>query len=395
MSSRRLRWELHPNALSLALSQRLSGGLPVLDLTGTNPTQVGLVYEEQRILAALANPRGLLYQPEPRGLAPAREAVSRYYAEAHGANIDPSRVLLTASTSESYALLFKLLCDPGDCVLVPQPSYPLFEYLTALEGVRAVPYPLAYDGEWHIDLPALAAAVDSQPRARALLVVSPGNPTGAFLKQGERERLSDLCARHGCALIADEVFADFGRDDWTPAAPDAAAVRTVAAHDDVLAFSLSGLSKACGLPQLKLGWCVASGPPAEVELALQRLELIADTYLSVATPVQHAAAELLETRHSFQAQLRVRLGRNRTALARARGPLARWDPLRSEGGWSAILSVPRERSEEQWALALLDQGVLVHPGYFFDLPGAQLVVSLISPEEAFASAAAILANTLG
>ena len=391
MSSNRLRWEQDENALSLALSRRLAQGLPVLDLTETNPTRVGLAYEEARIVAALADPRALRYQPDPRGLASARAAIARYFAEAHGAAIDPARILLTASTSEAYALLFKLLCDPGDSVLVPQPSYPLFAYLTALEGVSAAPYPLAWDGEWHIDLPALAAAFAGQPRARALLVVSPGNPTGAFLKQEERARVAALCARHGCALIADEVFADYGTDGLSAARR----VRTVAAHDEVLAFSLSGLSKACGLPQLKLGWCVASGPRVEVERALLRLELIADTYLSVSTPVQLAAEALLETRRSFQPQLLARLAQNRSALARARGASARWDPLRSEGGWSAILSVPRERSEDAWALALLDRGVLVHPGYFFDLPGSHLVVSLLPPEDAFASASAILAGTLG
>jgi aspartate/methionine/tyrosine aminotransferase len=298
-------------------------------------------------------------------------------------------VLLTASTSEAYALLFKLLCDPGDCVLVPEPSYPLFGYLTALEGVATAVYPLAYDGEWHVDLPALEAQLRAHSRARAVLVVSPGNPTGAFLKEDERARIAALCAEHGCALVCDEVFADFasGRDDRR--------VRTVAAHDDVLALALSGLSKVCGLPQLKLGWCAASGPRAQVEEALARLELIFDAYLSVAAPVSWAAGALLETRHGFQAQLRSRLANNRAVLLAARKEHARWDVLRSEGGWSAVLAVPRERGEDEHALLLLEAGVLVHPGYFFDLPDAHLVVSLLNPEREFAEAVGVLAEVLG
>jgi alanine-synthesizing transaminase len=390
MTSRRLRWELSENALAQAVARRRRAGLPLLDLTETNPTRVGLAFEEERILRALADPRALLYDPAPRGLATAREAVARYYAEARGARVDPGRVVLTASTSEAYALLFKLLCDPGDCVLVPEPSYPLFDYLTALEGVSTAAYPLAYDGEWHVDLPALEAALRAQPRARAILAVSPGNPTGAFLAREERARMAALCAERGCAIVCDEVFADFGDPPDDPRR-----VRTAAEFDDVLSFSLGGLSKACGLPQLKLGWCVAAGPAREVDFALAALELIADTYLSVAAPVQWAAPELLETRHGFQQKLRARLKRNRATLAAARGPGARWDLLRGESGWSEIVSVPRERSEEEWALALLEQGVLVHPGYFFDLPGSHLVLSLLPPEPLFSAAAAALAAVLG
>ena len=370
----RLDFSLPENALSRALSARRA---PYLDLTNSNPTAVGLPYQEERILRALSNPLVLRYQPQPRGLLQAREAVARY------AGVAPGRVLLSASTSEAYAWLFKLLCAPGDEVLAPAPCYPLFEDLAALESVRLSPYPLRWDGEWHLD----AAALRFSSRTRAVLVVSPGNPTGAYLKEDERAALAQACARHGCALICDEVFADY------PAFPDARRVRSVAGFDDVLSFSLSGLSKVAGLPQLKLGWCIAAGPGADQ--ALLRLERIADTFLSVSTPVQLAAAELLETRHGFQRALCELLARNRAALQAARGPQAPWDLLRSEGGWSAILAVPRTRSEEEWALALLEAGVLVHPGYFFDFAsGAFLVVSLLQEAAGFARGAEIIAEVL-
>jgi alanine-synthesizing transaminase len=366
------RLSLSPeNALSQALAARLAAGLPVIDLTESNPTRVGLAPP----LVSL--PPSPFYDPEPRGLLPAREAV----AAVHG--VSAQQVLLTASTSEAYAFLFKLLCDPGDEVLVPEPSYPLFGFLTALEAVRAVPYRLRYDGEWHLPFEDLPFS----ERTRAVLVVSPGNPTGAFLKLDERARLARLCARHGAALISDEVFADFG---WRP---DERRMRTAAAFDDVLSFSLSGLSKVAGLPQLKLGWCVAAGPGRDE--ALRKLELIADTYLSVSTPVQLAAPALLAGRHGFQQELRARLAVNLAALHAARAPDAPWSVLPSEGGWSAILSVPRARTEEEWALALLGRGVLVHPGYFFDFPdGAYVVVSLLPEPAAFARAAEVLQSLL-
>lgn len=371
----RLDLHLEENALSRALSARRA---PVLDLTNSNPTAVGLPYDDERILRALSNPAALRYQPQPRGLLTAREAVARY------AGADPERVILSASTSEAYSWLFKLLCDPGDEVLVPEPCYPLLSMLAALEAVRLVPYELRWDGEWHLD----AAALRFSARTRAVLVVSPGNPTGAYLKRDERDALAQACARQGCALLCDEVFADY------PAFADARRVRSAADFDDVLSFSLSGLSKVAGLPQLKLGWCIAAGPGSNE--ALGRLELIADTFLSVSTPVQLAAADLLETRHGFQRALNSMLAQNRAALLQARGPAAPWDVLRCEGGWSAILAVPRARTEEEWALALLEAGVLVHPGYFFDFAsGAFLVVSLLQESTAFARGAKIIAAVLG
>jgi alanine-synthesizing transaminase len=368
------------NAIARALRDKRE---PYLDLTETNPTRVGL--SPAVPLDALADPRALRYEPDPKGLATARQAVAAYYTDSRGAAVDSDRIVLTASTSEAYAMLFKLLCDPGDCVLVPEPSYPLFAMLTALEGIRAVPYQLRFDGEWHLDPEDLQFS----DRTRAVLVVSPGNPTGAFLKQAELSGIARRCAETGCALISDEVFADFA---W---GADPRRVPTLAAREEVLSFALSGISKVCGLPQLKLGWCVVSGPDGDVRDALSRLELVADTYLSVGTPVQLAAGRLLEARHAFQRRVLDRVKANRRALTRSRAVDARWDLIPGEGGWSAILSVPRTRSEEEWVLALLDAGVLVHPGYFFDFPaGAHLVVSLIATEGDFSRAAQIIADVL-
>jgi alanine-synthesizing transaminase len=364
----RLDFTQDENELARALAARRS---PYIDLTVSNPTAAHLP------VPSVPLPQPPSYEPHPRGLPAALEAVAAYQG------IPPGRVVLTASTSEAYSWLFKLLCDAGDEVLVPEPSYPLFGYLTALECVRAVPYALNWDGEWHLDASALRFSM----RTRAVLVISPGNPTGAYLKEDERAALAAACGTHGCALISDEVFADF------PAFEDRRRARSAALYDDVPSFSLSGLSKVAGLPQLKLGWIAAGGPGADE--AVRRLELIADTYLSVSTPVQIAAPELLAVRGPFQRALQARLTENRAALAAARGPGAPWDVLRSEGGWSQVLSVPRSRSEEEWALALLEAGVLVHPGYFFDFPaGAHLVVSLLPEPAQFARAAAILARVL-
>ena len=365
----RLDFTQRENALARALARRTA---PYVDLTLSNPTQAGLP------ALAIALPPAPAYEPHPCGLPAACEAVAAY----HG--VSPDRIVLTTSTSEGYSWLFKLLCDAGDEVLVPEPSYPLFAYLTALEGVRSVPYTLRWDGEWHLE----AKALRFSGRSRAVIVVSPGNPTGAYLKEEERAALAAACSAHACALISDEVFADF------PAFDDPRRARSAVRYGDVLSFSLSGLSKVAGLPQLKLGWIAAAGPGADE--AVRRLELIADTYLSVSTPVQLVAPELFASRGIFQRAVRERLAINRAALAAAHAQGAPWDVLRSEGGWSEVLSVPRSRSEEEWALALLESGVLVHPGYFFDFPsGAHLVVSLLPERAAFGQGVAVLARVLG
>jgi aspartate/methionine/tyrosine aminotransferase len=351
------------------VARRRATGGTILDLTESNPTHAGLAYPEAALAETMWDARSLRYEPTPVGLSTAREAI----AAAYGARApDPARVVLTASTSDAYGMLFKLLCDPGDRVLVPRPSYPLFHYLATLEGVESAPYELCYDGAWHVDLASVRAGA---PGARAIVLVNPNNPTGSYVAEDERRALAEL----GLPLISDEVFADYPL-----APPQAPRADFIAAHDDVLAFSLGGLSKAAGLPQLKLGWIVCAGPTAELTPALARLALIADTYLSVATPVQHAVPRLLALAPGIRGAIAARTRDNREVLraALAARPDSALTLLAAEAGWYAVLRVPATRSEEGWALALLDDGVLVYPGYFFDfMRGAHLVVSCL-PEPA-------------
>jgi aspartate/methionine/tyrosine aminotransferase len=374
--SARTSWIASPNLLAQAVARRRAARQPLLDLTESNPTRVGLGLPPDELAQALANPHSAGYDPHPLGLPEARAAICGYY-RSRSIPADPDRMVVTASTSEAYAFLFKLLADPGDEVLVPQPSYPLFEYLAGLESVRTVGYPLRYDGEWHLDAQAIRSALSS--RARALVVVSPNNPTGSFLKKDELERLVEICDSRGLALLSDEVFADF------PFGPDEQRVESVLTSSKVLSFALSGLSKIAALPQLKIGWLVASGPDEEVSRAMQRLEIIADAYLSPNTPAQLALARVLERRHLVQSSIRERLRANWDALRALHSPEAAWQPLRVEGGWSAILRIPAIRSEQEWAVGLVEQdGVLVHPGFFFDFPSeAYLAVSLIVEPEVF------------
>ncbi len=374
--SRRLPSRTDANAIARALAGLRAAGTPVIDLTESNPTRAGFEYPPD-LLDSLADAQALAYDPHPFGLPGAREAVAAD-ASRRGAAIDPADVVLTASTSESYSWLFKLLCDPGEAVLVPQPSYPLFEHLTRLEGVASVPYALDYHGRWEIDFDSLAAA----PAAtRAMLVVSPNNPTGSYMSRAELARAMEICSRRGWALIVDEVFADYTLDEPHP-------LTDLAARADVLCFTLGGASKSLGLPQVKLGWIVAGGPPGERHEALAALELIADTFLSVGTPVQVAAADLLRRGGAVRRAIH---GRVRANLDRARAVAARYpscDVLRVEGGWAAPIRVPATRDEERLVLDLLDlERVLVHPGYFFDFPReAVLVVSLLVREDVFGGA---------
>jgi aspartate/methionine/tyrosine aminotransferase len=374
MFSSRFRWNLETNRLARAIEARRQAGGSILDLTESNPTRAGLRYPPQ-VVEALADQRALLYQPTPAGSDEARQAVSQYYA-ARALAVSPGRILLTASTSEAYAYLFKLLADPGDHVLVPRPSYPLFQFLADMESVEARTYRLAWHGEWSIDFDDLARALTS--RTRAIVLVNPNNPTGSFVKPGELTELARLARSRGLALISDEVFSDYALP------PAGASHATLAGFDECLAFAMSGLSKIAGLPQMKLGWIVVNGPEDLRRDAFARLEWIADTFLSVATPVQCAAARLLEAGMDVQAQIRARTARNLEAV---RGALAGTaaNVLPVEAGWYATIQVPRVRTEEEWTLALLERdGVLVQPGYFFDFETeAFLVASLLTPPEAF------------
>jgi Aspartate/tyrosine/aromatic aminotransferase len=384
--SRRLAWTTAENALARAEAAARASGRPLLDLTVSNPTQVGLHYPDEEIARAFADAATSPYQPSPLGLPGARAAVVADYAR-RGVGLDVNQVVVTASSSESYALLFKLLGDPGQAVLCPEPSYPLFEYLARLENLNPRPYRLRFDGLWHVDFDSLDFT-----DVAAIILVSPNNPTGSFVSGDDFDRLAGLAAEHGRALIVDEVFADF------PLAPSAGAVTAVAGRPSpALVFSLGGLSKSCGLPHLKLGWIAATGPVALVRTALARLELIADTYLSVGTPVQMALPGLLQAGAAIRRQILERVQRNRRVLANALDAHSPCTLLPAEAGWCAILRVPEIMSDEAWAGTLLDQdSVLVQPGYFFDLTmGATLVLSLIVEEQVFAEGVARLLARVG
>ena len=372
MFSSRLDWAAGQNNLARMLEGKRSAGAEVLDLTESNPTTAGLSYGSERVVTtAFADPRWLRYEPSPAGIVAARTAVSQYYLK----RVPVDRILLTASTSEAYGFLFKLLADPGDEILAPRPSYPLFEFLAALDSVRIVPYPLVYHGGWAIDFEALASRIT--PRTRAVVIVNPNNPTGSFLKKAELAQLIAVCREHGLAIISDEVFSDYGFET------DPARVRSLIEVEEVLAFSLSGLSKVSGLPQLKLGWIVISGP--ESRQAFERLELIADTYLSVGAPVQWAAETLLGLREEIQGEILRRVRRNLEFLREKIGADSPWRVLDVEGGWYAVVEAPRIHTEENWVLTLLDQeNVLVQPGFFFDFEKeAFLVLSLLTRPEVF------------
>jgi alanine-synthesizing transaminase len=377
MFSNRFKWNLETNQLARLIEAKRGANVPLLDLTEANPTRARLIYPQTEILNALAQPGAMLYEPAPCGLSRAREAVAAYYAE-RGLAVDPTHVCLTASTSEAYAYLFKLLCDQGDNVLVPQPSYPLFDFLAALEGVELRPYTLEYQHprEWAIDFDSLQNALT--PQTRAIMLVNPNNPTGSFIKAHELAELNRLCQQHGLALIVDEVFGDYG----LPA--NVRQTVSLVENEAALTFVLSGFSKILALPQMKLGWIVTNGPVALRAEAEERLELIADTFLSVGAPVQHAAAQWLTLRADLQQQITARTAANLAWLA----ALVEGSPCRLltvEGGWYATLEVPRHVSEEELILRLLaEDDVLVHPGYFFDFPReAFLVLSLLTSSEIF------------
>ena len=427
MFSERTNWKLGLNRFTQAVDEVRASGAKIVDLTVSNPTRAGLEYDEGGILQALASPRGLDYDPQAKGLLVAREAVAGYYRDRcagggrevagavstgddTGSVVDPERVVLTTSTSEGYSFVFRLLCNAGDELLVPKPSYPLFEFLADLQDVRLVPYPLIYDHGWQMDFHSLAGAVTA--RTRGVVVVHPNNPTGSFVSEGERAELNVFCRERGLAVVVDEVFLDYGVDDFedgprsNPRSLHAPVDRASPIHrlgrddsageltghtsfvgnDEVLTFTLSGVSKISGLPQMKVAWVVTSGPEEIAAEAMGRLEVIADTYLSMNAPVQWAVPVLLEQRKSIQRQLMERVRRNVDELDRQLAGQKACERLRVDGGWYAVLRVPVTRSDEELAIELVrKKAVVVHPGHFYDFPGdGYLVLSLITAEGEFA-----------
>jgi aspartate/methionine/tyrosine aminotransferase len=374
MFSRRTEWKLSQNQYTQALERFRSSGRKLLDLTASNPTNIGLHYETERLLTSLGHLQALDYEPVAKGLLPAREAVVGYYRK-RGVNLSAEQLFLTVSTSEAYMYAFRLLCDPGDEVLVPQPSYPLFEFLADLQDVKLVPYELIYDHGWQIDFHSLECAITS--RTRGVLVVHPNNPTGSYVKQTEKTLLDRVCSNHELAVIADEVFLDYSLGPGSEL--------SFAGSRGALTFTLSGLSKISGLPQMKVAWMAVSGPEALGADAIARMEVIADTYLSMNAPLQWALPEMLASRSGIQQQLRARVRENLAELDTQLGEQTLCHRLEVEGGWYAILRVPATRTDEELAIELLEsESVLVQPGHFYDFASdGYLVISLITPAEEF------------
>lgn len=376
MFSDRTNWKLTRNRLTATLEEVCSSGARVLDLTLSNPTRAGLLLDEALLLKALASPQAMDYDPQPKGLSGARAAVAAYYQTLHGLpDFDPEQLILTTSTSEGYSFVFRLLCNSGDELLVPKPSYPLFEFLADLQDVKLVPYPLIYDHGWQIDFPSLQKAVTG--RTRGVVVVHPNNPTGSYVHENEKELLNGFCRDHELAVIADEVFLDYAHNGVPQ--------RSFAANQDVLTFTLSGVSKISALPQMKVAWIATGGPAAEVKAAEARLEVISDTYLSMNAPMQWALPTFLEERKNVQQQLLDRVLSNLAELDRQLSAQKTCQRLIVEAGWYTVLRVPVTQADEELAVELLRRkSVLVHPGHFYDFPSdGYLVLSLITPKAEF------------
>jgi aspartate/methionine/tyrosine aminotransferase len=383
--SERTNWNTEESELARAHRLRVAAGEPIADLTASNPTRCGFTYDPA-LLAALDNAQALDYDPQPRGLPSAREAVCAYYAD-HGVVLRPEQIILTTSTSEAYSFLFRLLCDLGSEILFAQPGYPLFDFLAVLDDVKLKLAPLVYDHGWQIDAEGIRRAVT--PQSRAIVLVHPNNPTGHFTKPWEAVELARLCREFNLALIVDEVFLDYG---FTPGV-SGPGKSFAAGLEGVPVFVVSGLSKIAGLPQMKAAWIVVTGPQAAS--ALERLEVIADTFLSMNAPVQHALSVWLEGREPIQRQIRDRVSANLTELDRQLARLPEVSRLEVEGGWYAVLRIPALRPDEQTVLALLERGIWVHPGYFFGMAeSGWLVVSLLAAEAEFSRGVAGLIDYL-
>ena len=375
MFSQRTSWKLSPNRFAQTLEAARSSGEPILDLTISNPTLCDFAYDHEAILKAFDNPASLSYDPQPKGLLSAREEVARYYRDDHQVTVDPESLVLTTSTSEAYSYVFRLLCNPRDEILVPKPSYPLFDFLADLQDVTLIPYSLEYAHGWFVDFHSVFRALTSQ--TRAILVVHPNNPTGSYVREEELGQFNQLCQERNLALIVDEVFLDF--------AFAGSPRKTFAANRDSLTFTLSGLSKIAALPQMKVAWIAVTGPQTLVRPALDRLEVIADTFLSLNAPTQLAFPAMLAQRHSLRKQLLERIRGNRAFLQSALTGRSSAQLLEAGGGWYGVLKIRDDRSDEELATCLLEKHrVALHPGHFYDFPSeGHLVISLIPPEAVF------------
>jgi alanine-synthesizing transaminase len=378
MFSSRTQWNMLPNSLSRLVAAKRLRGETFLDLTESNPTRCGFSYPEKEILGALAQPSSFIYQPDPRGLPLTRKAIAHYY-ESLGVVVSPENIILTASTSEAYSFLFKLLCNAGEEIVVPQPSYPLLEYLCQLNDVALRHYHLVYDGEWHIDFETLQSAMTKH--TRAIVLVHPNNPTGSYIKQNEFERVCAIAAEHYCAVIVDEVFQPYSLF------PDVHRANILTTRSSSLVFSLNGISKLLGLPQLKLSWIAVSGQPQQIGESLDRLDIIADTFLSVNTPVQAALPQLLSSVSHIESQILKRIQRNSAALQKS-FMNSRTSVFHVEGGWYAILRLPQIFSDDQWAEKFLFyENIIVQPGHYYGMEQPScIVLSLLPPVDQVAVA---------
>ena len=375
MFSSRTNWNLTPNALSQLLAEKRKRGEQILDLTESNPTRCGFSYNPE-LLQALSSERSFQYEPDPHGLLSARKAIAEYYSR-RATLVDPSNLFLSASTSEAYSHLFRLLCNAGESVLVPKPSYPLFDYLCALNDVEVRHYRLMYDDEWRIDFESIRAAID--PSTKVLLLVHPNNPTGSFVKNQEKEKILELVQRHGLALIADEVFSEYSLTE------SEGQYESFASEGRSLIFTLNGISKLLGMPQMKLAWITVSGESGVVRNAMGRLEVICDTYLSTGTPIQRALPFFLEDGRRVTDQISKRIKANYHSLRSmtAQSPVSLFN---AEGGWNAIVQFPRIMSDDAWALRILKEcNVLLHPGHFFEIEQEACFVMSLLPEESIFS----------
>jgi alanine-synthesizing transaminase len=373
--ARRTNWQQEANALNRAYEELVGKQVKVMDLTASNPTNCGFLYPEG-MLSVLSAPDNLNYNPDACGMSSAREAVARFYTRQQ-LRISPNDIILTASTSEAYSFLMRLLVNPGEKVLIPRPSYPLFQFLLEINDVDFDYYPLSYDGQWHLDLPSLERLADA--KTKAIILVNPNNPTGSFISRAELNFLNEFCRKHHMAIISDEVFFDYSLDQEDRT--------SCAGNQSVLTFAMGGLSKSLGLPQMKCAWILASGPQEELRGSLARLEIIADTFLSVNTPVQNALSVWLDHASNIQGQIIARVRENWKWLKAHLNDHT--ELLTLQGGWYASLRIPAVKSEEEWVLEFLKEDhVRVYPGYFFDFEKeAYIVVSLLPPSADFQEAA--------